>query len=100
MATYRVGSFRRASVQKKLAPKTSQLGVFLALSQPEGERDRRQDDDQLPSPEVNGCQQIVGGAGFAQALSGVINPGKHHVSHESEDSRVGVERAKAPETQP
>ncbi len=105
----RLVSFRFASVQKKLTPKTTQMsttamlmrpdqfGVFLAAGQAGGKRDGSSKDDCLPAPEVDGGEQVGGRPHLAQALGGIIDTGEHHVADEGEDHRVGVERPDASE---
>jgi hypothetical protein len=36
-----------------------ELGVFLRLRDPERQRDRRAEDDELPTPEVDAGQQVA-----------------------------------------
>ena len=112
MATYRLGSLRRARVQKKLTREDhpddhdhqvdgpDQLGVLLAAGQPEREGDGGRDDDRLPAPEVELGQEIARQAGLDQALGRVVDAGEHHVADEGEDRGVGVERTDTAPGQP
>ena len=74
-----------------------ELGVFLAAGVAEGQGDGGEDDDQLPAPEVDLGQEVIGEPRLQQALAGVVDAGEHHVPHEREDGRVGVQRAEPPE---
>jgi hypothetical protein len=77
-----------------------EFGVFLAAGEPERERDRRGDDDQLPAPEVERGQEVTGEAGLHQPLRRVVDAGEHHVADEGEDDGVGVQWAQPAEAQP
>lgn len=74
-----------------------EFGVFLAAGESGGECDGGSGDDGLPAPEVDGGEEIRGGAGFAEALGGIIDASEDHVSDEGEDDCVRVERADATE---
>ena len=71
--------------------------VFLSAGEAGGQRDGGSHNDELPAPEVDVGEQVRGGARLAQALGGIVNAGEHHVAHEGEDHRVGVQRAQPTE---
>ncbi len=69
----------------------------LPWVRPSGQGDGRRDDDQLPAPEVDPAQGVAGHAGLQQALGRVVDAAEHHVAHEGEDGRVGVQRSESAE---
>ena len=73
-----------------------ELRVLLALREAERERDRSGDDDRLPAEEMDSREPIVGESGLQEPLRGVVDTREHHVPHEREDHRVGVQRAQSP----
>ena len=77
-----------------------QFRVFLAASQPQRQRDRRGDDDQLPAPEVELGEKIRREPRLYQPLRRVIDARKEHVPDEGENGGVRVERAEAAEGSP
>ena len=74
-----------------------QFGVFLSAGESGREGDGGGHDDELPSPEVNGGEQVRGQSGFAEALGGIVDACEHHVADEGEDGGIGVKRAEAAE---
>ena len=76
-----------------------QLGVFLAAGEAAWQGDGGGHDDELPAPEMDAGEQIAGEAHLAEPLGGVVDPREHHVAHEGENHRVGMQRAQAAEGQ-
>jgi hypothetical protein len=59
------------------------------------QRDRRQQDDQLPSPEHETGQAIGQQAGLAGALHDIQGGGEQRGTAEGENHRVGMQRTQA-----
>ena len=73
----------------------SSSAYSLPGGEPERERQRGGDDDELPPPEVDPAEQVAEHPRLAEPLEGVVDPHEDRVPDEGEDHGVGVERAEA-----
>ena len=77
-----------------------ELGVFLAAGPAHRQRDRREQDHQLPAPEGEGCKAVREQPDMAGPLHDVVRGGEDRAAPEGEDDGVGVQRAQAAEGEP
>ena len=77
-----------------------ELGVFLARGPAHRQRDRGEQDDQLPAPEGELGELRQEQPRMAGALHDVVGTGEHGRAAEREDHGVGVQRAQAAVREP
>ncbi len=67
-----------------------QFGIFRRGGDAQGQSDRCQQNDKLPSPEINPAQQVTRHSGFHQSLQRIINPEKNAVTYKCKNHCIGV----------
>ena len=73
------------------------LGVLFALRHSERKRYHCRDNDELPTPEVDGTQQVTGQPNLQESLTRVVHTREDHVANEGKDHSVGMKRTQAAE---